>query len=101
MLPDVCFFFLHEQSKTFMLSTTLHHLLFNIQSLVDVGGFTTNTTDFLRLFDNCLGQKSLDLERMPLKIYVKVKYKSKKRFWDTNKRGKNLKERSLVFIDSS
>lgn len=43
MLPNVAMFFfflfLPEQSKTFMLSTTLDHLSFNIQSLVDVGGF--------------------------------------------------------------
>lgn len=50
MLPNVCMlflFFLHEQRKTFMLSTALDLLSCNIQSLVGIGGFKTNRTNRL------------------------------------------------------
>lgn len=47
MLPNVCMVvvLLHEQRKTFMLSTALDLLSCNIQRFVDIGGFKTNRTN--------------------------------------------------------
>lgn len=68
-------FFLREQSKTFILSTTLDHLSFNIQSLIDAGGLKTYRMNEFSTVWHCLNQKSSELERMVFKIQTKVKYK--------------------------
>lgn len=77
MLPTIGMYslFLREQSKTFILSTTLDHLSFNIQSLVDAGGLKTYRMNEFSTVWQCLNQESSDLERTVFKIQTKVKYK--------------------------